>query len=102
MTFQIRVSKPLISYDCHVSTWCASDPAESLDAQRVSAWAAGLLDVDRIVNDAERIDQLRALRQLEAAACAAHRLGTAINHTPQIHPASEGLPNQQARRSLHR
>jgi Domain of unknown function (DUF222)/HNH endonuclease len=42
-----------------------------LDASDVRGWAAGLARVDRDVSDAERVEQLRALEELKAAAAAA-------------------------------
>src|SRR3990170_721090 len=49
----------------------------SLDAATVATWVTALADTDRAVDDAERIDQIRVLEELKAAASAAQVRATA-------------------------
>ncbi|MGH8969741.1 MAG: DUF222 domain-containing protein, partial [Actinomycetes bacterium] len=49
----------------------------ALDTGTVSRWAGALAGLDRTVDDAERIDQLRVLEELKSAAAAAQAVVTA-------------------------
>ena len=45
--------------------------SSALTAATVNDWRAALAGMDRAVSDAERVDQIRALEELKAAAAAA-------------------------------
>lgn len=59
----------------------------------VSRWTVDLVDLDRAVTDAERIDQLRALETLKAAAAAAQaRVAADLDISQREQQIAAGVP----------
>lgn len=72
-----------------------------LDAAGLRGWLAALGDLDPSVDDAERIDQLRALEELKAAAAAAQARVTAELHASvTAAQAAAGLPAAERGRGV--
>ncbi|MGH8894383.1 MAG: DUF222 domain-containing protein, partial [Actinomycetes bacterium] len=72
-----------------------------LDAATVSGWVGALAGLDRAVDDAARIEQLRALEELKSAAAAAQARAAADLDT-SVRPvhAAAGLPADQQGRGV--
>lgn len=79
----------------------AGPDAAGPDAAALHAWVADLGRVDRTVEDAERIDQLRALEELKSAAAAAQARVTADLHASVSGAhAAAGLPVSEQGRGV--
>lgn len=64
-----------------------------LDAATITAWISDLAGLDRAVDDAERVDRIRALEDLKAAAAAAQAVVTAdLDASVRAGRAARGLP----------
>jgi hypothetical protein len=64
-----------------------------LDAAAITAWITELAALDRSVDDAERVDRIRALEDLKAAAAAAQALHAAdLDASVRAERAARGLP----------
>ncbi|MGH8970943.1 MAG: HNH endonuclease, partial [Actinomycetes bacterium] len=71
----------------------AAEPAVTVSTRSVSGWVGALAGLDRTVGDAERIDQLRALEELKAAAAAAQaRVAADLHASVRDRHAAAGLP----------
>lgn len=84
-----------------VQTGHGGGPKSSLGVQTLATWAAGLTRVDRDVEDAQRIDQLRALEELKAAACAAQaRISVDFAESQRAEAIADGVPADEAARGI--
>ena len=64
-------------------------------------WLAGLALLDEDVTDAERIEQLRALEELKAAAAAAQaRVTAALDESVRAERAARGVPAAERARGI--
>ncbi len=73
-----------------------SRPTEPLRTVELRQWATRLADLDGDVPDAERIDQLRTLESLKAAAAAAQaRVAVAFESSQRATQAAAGVPAAQ-------
>lgn len=75
----------------------AGDPAGAaggvLDAAAITAWISDLACMDRAVDDVERVDRIRALEDLKAAAAAAQaRAAVDLDASVRAERAARGLP----------
>jgi hypothetical protein len=69
---------------------------EALDAHVVTGWVARLTEFRRDVTDAERVDQIRALEQLKAAAAAAQaRITVDLDISVRAAHAAAGKPTDR-------
>ncbi|HEX2298312.1 MAG TPA: DUF222 domain-containing protein [Pseudonocardiaceae bacterium] len=72
-----------------------------LDADAVTGWITRLTAFDRNVSDAERIDQLRALERLKAAAAAAQaRISVDLDASVRAADAASGIPTERQGRGV--
>jgi hypothetical protein len=81
----------------------ASDdqPCAAIDSAVVSGWIDQLARFERDVTDAERIDQLRALEQLKAAAAAAQaRITVDLDESVRAAHAAAGIPAERQGRGV--
>jgi hypothetical protein len=75
--------------------------ADPLDARAVAAWLPRLARFRDDVSDAERVDQLRALEQLKAAAAAAQaRIAVDLDESHRAAHKASGLPRSQRGRGV--
>ena len=66
-----------------------------LTAAGLAAWRAELANLARDVSDAERVDQLRALEELKAAACAAQaQIAADLDASIRAERADRGIPTK--------
>ena len=78
-----------------------SGPQPAVGAALLQAWAQGLLDMDRDVTDAQRIDQIRALEELKAAACAAQaRISVDFERSQRAEQEAAGVKPAEASRGI--
>ena len=64
-----------------------------LDAATVAGWVTALAGLDRDVSDAERVDQIRVLEELKAAAAAGQARATVdLDNSVRAARATRGLP----------
>ncbi|WP_211366739.1 HNH endonuclease [Pseudonocardia kunmingensis] len=76
-------------------------PAVPVDARVVAGWVARLGVLDTEVPDAERVDQLRALEELKAAAAAAQaRIALDLDTSQRAAQAAAGVPANQRGRGV--
>ena len=76
-------------------------PGRVLDAGTITGWVTALLDVDQAVDDAERIDRIRALEELKCAAEAAQAVLTAdLDGSQRAAQAAAGIPAAQQGRGV--
>jgi hypothetical protein len=79
----------------------ASEMNVPLDADAVTGWIGRLTAFDRDVSDAERVDQLRALERLKAAAAAAQaRISVDLDASVRAADAAHGLPADRRGRGV--
>ena len=75
--------------------------AVPVDARVVAGWVARLGTLDTDVPDAERVDQLRALEELKAAAAAAQaRIAVDLDISQRATQAAAGVPANQRGRGV--
>ena len=75
--------------------------SEVVRADTVQAWSRDLMFIDGAVSDAERINQIRALEQLKAAACAAQaRITVEFEASQRAAQPSAGLKPAELSRSI--
>lgn len=78
-----------------------SGPESAVCVPDIQSWADGLLAVDRAVTDAQRIDQLRALEVLKAAACAAQaRISVDFERSQRAEQEAAGVRPAEASRGI--
>lgn len=84
---------------CHARR--TSGSVAPVSVATITSWAAGLTQVDRGVDDAQRIDQLRALEELKAAACAAQaRISVEFATSQRDAAVAEKVPADEATRGI--
>ena len=72
-----------------------------LDAATVAGWVTSLAGVDRDVSDKERIELLRALEELKAAACGVQALTAAdLDTSVRAERAARGIPAERQGRGV--
>ncbi len=72
-----------------------------MTTEELHDWRAGLALLDDDVSDAERIDQLRALEELKAAASAAQARVTAdLDESVRAERAARGVPASERARGI--
>lgn len=70
-----------------------SETTASVDALVIADWIMALSELDDRVDDVQRIDQLRRLEELKAAAAAAQaRIAVAFDRSQRVHQAAAGVP----------
>ncbi|MGD9958493.1 HNH endonuclease [Nocardioides sp.] len=77
----------------------SGDPSSSfpVSAAGLRGWAAALVGVDRAVDDGERVEQLAALEELKAAACAAQaRVAVDFARSQEAVMRASGVPAARA------
>jgi hypothetical protein len=83
---------------------CAADddkPCAPIDSAVITGWIEQLAAFRRDVTDAERIDQLRALEQLKAAAAAAQaRISVDLDTSVRAAHAAAGMPAERQGRGV--
>ena len=73
----------------------------AVTTEELHDWLAGLALLDDDVSDAERIDQLRALEELKAAAAAAQARVTAdLDESVRAQRAARGVPGAERARGI--
>ncbi len=73
-----------------------TSPAAARGARAVAGMTAGLAVLDRHVDDAERIDQIRALEELKAAAAAAQaRITADLDESQREKQEAAGIPARE-------
>lgn len=78
------------------STGPAAAAGTALDAAAIAAWITDLARMDRDVSDAERVDRIRALEDLKAAAAAAQaRASVDLDASVRAERAARGLPAER-------
>lgn len=71
-------------------------PATAVTVRELARWREALAEIDRDVTDAERVDQLRALEELKAAAAAAQaRIAVDLDVSQREEQARAGLPARE-------
>jgi hypothetical protein len=75
--------------------------SSALTAATVNGWRAALVGMDRAVSDSERVEQIRALEELKAAAAAAQARATADLHASVAAvQAARGMPAKDCGRGV--
>jgi hypothetical protein len=84
-----------------ISETGAGPPDALLDSGAIAGWIEQLREVRRDVSDTERIDQLRALEQLKAAAAAAQaRITVDLDTSVRAAHAAAGMPAERQGRGV--
>ncbi|TRW44655.1 HNH endonuclease, partial [Georgenia yuyongxinii] len=76
-------------------------PPARLTSADVARWRDSVMSLDRDVSDAERVDQLRVLEELKAAAAGAQaRIAVDLDASQVQHQASVGVPAARRGRGI--